>query len=455
VAGSISDGQGGWDFLVVRYLSDGTLDDGFGTSGSITHNVLTQDRSRGVAIQADGGIVVVGTSTAGSADKVIMRFTSEGDLDPTFNGTGVRVIDDSFASDQLNAVAIQPDQKIVVAGQGFNGSKNMFYIARLNADGTFDASFSGGEIEHTITGDNCKANAVAIMNDGRIVSAGTSFTDVTTGYDAAVACYHADGALDSSFDGDGIAVVPWSNDFDDGLAVAVQADNKVLVGGAEAEVTPATRIAITRLLDTGTPDASFGLNGTVRTYTGLMPTACDALALDADGNILVAGTAAPTDVESLSYLCRLLPADGSLDPAFGISGELMHGVPDLQESTPCIAVQPDGKVVLAGSVGLNASFDMRVIRYLASPITGISEIASAVQVMSADAHGATIELGGEEAIFYDVVDAAGRCVVRGRSDPARQGTQRITFPRALRAGGYVLTLFQGSTRYTGRFVVVE
>ncbi|MFZ1688132.1 MAG: delta-60 repeat domain-containing protein [Flavobacteriales bacterium] len=455
VAGSINVGAQAWDFLVARYNADGTLDPGFGTGGFTTYNVTQQDRARGVAIQADGKIVVVGTSTSGQADKVIMRFTPDGILDPTFSG-GAIIIDDSFASDQLNAVAVQPDQKIVAVGQGFNGSKNTFYIARFNTDGTFDASFSGGQIEHTISGDNCRAIAVAIMDDGRIVSVGTSFTDATTGYDAAAARYMADGTLDTTFDGDGVVSVPWSNDFDDGFAVCVQPDDKVLVGGAQGQATPNTTVAVTRLLDTGTPDGTFGVNGTVRPYSGIPPTACHALALDAAGNILVGGTIAANANESQSYLCRLLPADGAFDPAFGASGELVQGAVFVQEESNGLALQPDGRIVLAGSVGTGTDINVRLIRYLNAPASGVEETHGTLfHLLEVDATGVRMMPPGGGAMNYDLLDASGRSVQQGSLITTEDVPTRIAFDQWMSAGEYVVVLITDRGTAVAPFALVR
>ena len=143
------------------------------TGGYTTYNVASGDVANDVALQPDGAIVVVGTANGVGTDKVILRFTATGQVDASFNGTGALVIDDSFAEDQLNGVAIQPDGKIVAVGQGFNNSKDTFYICRLNSDGTFDSTFgTGGQIEHPILSDNCRALDVVIMADGRIVGVG-------------------------------------------------------------------------------------------------------------------------------------------------------------------------------------------------------------------------------------------------------------------------------------------
>jgi uncharacterized delta-60 repeat protein len=457
VAGVYSPSPSEADFLVARYEANGALDMGFGIGGYSTYDVAAFDVVRDLALQADGGIVLVGTAQGVGTDKVVLRFTATGQIDPTFNGTGVLIIDDSALEDQLNGVAVQADQKIVAVGQGFDNSKDAFYICRLNSDGTFDDSFGiGGQVEHSITSDNCRANDVAILPDGRILSVGTSYTDGTTQFDGAAVRYMADGTLDTGFDGDGRVVLPWSTFDDNALAVLVQPDGKVLVGGAESEVGPNARVVVTRLSESGSPDAAFGVNGTVRTYTGIEPTRCGALALAMDGHIVVGGVTAASGVARRSYVCRLSADDGALDPDFGSAGELFHPSTGPDEETPAVALQPDGKIVLAGTGGAGISLDVRLLRYLETPLTGIADAAAAgpMRLLHADARGAEVLITSPDRLTFQVVDMKGAMVGDPGSRAYAPGVQRIDFGALLEPGPYSLVLRTVHTTTTARFVVM-
>ncbi len=445
------------DFLVARYEADGSLDAGFGNGGWNILDYGQFDVVYDLALQPDGGIVLVGTTQDTGTDKVIMRFTPSGQLDPTFNGTGFLIIDDSLQEDQLNGVAVQGDGKIVAVGQGFDGSKDVFYICRLNSDGTFDTTFGGtGQVEHTISGDNCRAYDVAIMPDGRIVSVGTSYSDATTKFDAVAVRYLADGTLDTAFDGDGKAIFAWSFLDDIALAVVVQPDGKVLMGGTESEVGPDTRVAVSRMNADGSHDFGFGTNGTMRTWTGIGSTRCGGLALDADGGIVVAGAAAATGVARRSYVCRLSPVDGALDPDFGTGGELFHPEIGPNEETPAVAVQPDGKILVAGSGGAGISIDVRLLRYLETPLTGMADATAAapLRLLHADAEGVDVVVTSTDALTCRIMDMKGTIVATPGTRGLTAGVRRIGFGATLAAGAYTLVVHAGERISSFPFVVV-
>src|SRR5262249_32374064 len=132
---------------------------------------------------------------------------------------------------EVHAVALQADGKIVVAGT--NGG---FLLLRYNADGSLDTSFDGDGIATTTAGGAQVAYGVAVQADGKIVAAGSGFTlNGTTAFQPfAVARLNADGSPDAAFDGDGVATTDFGPDFDAAHAVAVQADGKIVAAGLSA-----------------------------------------------------------------------------------------------------------------------------------------------------------------------------------------------------------------------------
>jgi uncharacterized delta-60 repeat protein len=451
VAGSIEVGAGERDHFVARFNANGTLDSGFGSGGGIAVDVQAQDQANGIALQADGGIVVVGTSASPGTDKVVMRFTTNGVLDTTFNGSGILVIDDSFAEDQLYGVAIQPDQKIVVVGQGFNGSKDTFYIARLNSDGSFDAGFSGGQIEHTISGDNCHANAVTVMADGRIVSVGASYTDANTGNDAAVVRYLADGSLDTGFDGDGIVVLPAMPGTETAYAVHVRAGDDVLVGATVEVGIGEFYVAVAHVLETGDPDVGWGISGWVLLHAGINGTRATAVSTDLDGHVLVAGTLETETTGTQTYLARLMGGSGVLDPGFGSGGELMQGSSIDPGSASAMVVQPDNKVVLAGGHGVSAGSNVRLIRYLHDLATSISTPAASSFVVHEAQGRLGFSLPDAGPWVCSLVDMQGR-TCRSATAKGVLGSPQTMDLAALPTGGYTLLLQQGGRVMAARFI---
>src|SRR5262249_32253745 len=157
-----------------------------------------------VAVQPDGKIVVAGSATVSGTggDFALARYNADGSLDTTFSGDGKVTTDFALGLDQVFGVAIQPDGKIVTAGSAYIGTSTDrdFALARYNADGSLDTTFSGdGKMTTDFGQREDEAHGVAIQPDGKIVTAGSAHMDTNTSYDFAFARYDLDGSPDSSF----------------------------------------------------------------------------------------------------------------------------------------------------------------------------------------------------------------------------------------------------------------
>jgi uncharacterized delta-60 repeat protein len=243
------------------------LDHTFDNDGRRIVDSGVEDRIQAVAIQPwDSKIVIAGYSNESGADDIlVMRFNANGSLDSSFDRDG-RVVIRGPGNDRAQAIALQPDRKIVVAGYIGVAGNNDFRIVRLNANGSLDSRFAGnGQTSIRGFGGDDRALAVALQPIGRETKiVVTGYTDVFGTDDFAVARLKADGTLDNSFNGSGRLII---NDRGDNRAqaVAVQADGKiVLVGYTNASGN--NDFAVTRLnaVD-GSLDGTFGTNGRVVT----------------------------------------------------------------------------------------------------------------------------------------------------------------------------------------------
>jgi uncharacterized delta-60 repeat protein len=236
VAGeTIISGVFDFSFALARYNSDGTLDASFGAGGIVTTDFaasLTQAFS--VALQPDGKIVAAGqTFINGSLDFALARYNRDGTLDASF-GTGGTVTTD-FAGersrqDRAFSVAVQPDGKIIAAGQATIRSFD-FALARYNRDGTLDASFGTGGTVTTSFGNGSFdfARSVALQPNGKIVAAGQVL--FIGGFDFALARYSRDGTLDASFGTGGTVTTDFAGSDDGALSVGVQPNGKIVAAG--------------------------------------------------------------------------------------------------------------------------------------------------------------------------------------------------------------------------------
>ncbi|MFO1486771.1 MAG: choice-of-anchor D domain-containing protein [Verrucomicrobiaceae bacterium] len=338
----------------------GELDPSFGTGGKVTTAIGTgDDVVRAIAVQADGKIVLAGEANiSGGDDFALARHNADGTLDTSF-GTGGKVTT-PFAGtlDWARAVAIQPDGKIVAAGSSGSGSgTDDFAVARYLANGTLDTTFSGDGKLTVSLGGNDDVSALCLQTDGKIVVVGSVYTSTSN---VGVIRLNADGTLDNTFSGDGILLTTFGGN-DNGTSVALQADGKIVIGGYSFLGSPTNgKILITRLNADGTLDSGFGTGGKVNTDTGFN-TPIYALMIRPDGRILLGG--GRLNGSNWDFLLASYTAAGVLDTSFGSSGLVVIDFGG-NETIAGLARQPNGKIIAAGTSNATGTNDFAVSRLL-------------------------------------------------------------------------------------------
>jgi uncharacterized delta-60 repeat protein len=356
---------GGVDrFALVRYNSDGSLDTSFNSNGKVTTAVGTGTcKGQGVALQDDGKIVVVGHSfnAGGQSCFTVLRYGADGNLDTSFGDSG-KVTTTVAKDSNADSVAMQGDGKIVVAGNSFiDGGNNDFAVVRYNANGTLDTTFNQTGKATADFGAHDLGHSVAVHGDGRIVVAGYSTNESKK--QCALACFKANGNLDTSFNGTGKVTTNFGGDGDaEGQGVATQSDGKTVVVGY-ATVAGVQRFAVERYKTDGALDTSFGGTGRVLTAVGISGSNAAGVALRKDGKIVVAGYAVNNSGRVYDFACLRYNADGSLDQSFGDHGKVTTDVGDGKASS--LAVQ-DNKIIVAGSAYDGDNNEFAVVRYNAS-----------------------------------------------------------------------------------------
>jgi uncharacterized delta-60 repeat protein len=327
----------------------GDLDSTFGTGGKvITPGIGAIDD---IAIQPDGKIVAV------SSERRIVRYNANGSLDSLF-GTGGIVIVLLGDNTYLNSVAIQADGRIIAGGTYRVGTEYWIAVFRYNGDGTLDTTFNGtGYITTPYL--SVYASEIAIQPDGKMVFAGDSYT----GYlDSIVYRYNSNGTPDTSFGGTGRIIIQNSRAY----SVAVQPDGKIVIAGDSSN-----GFTTFRHNADGSPDASFGSAGRVITHfpdiyncpvCGDIGSYANQIIIQPDGKIVVKGDVGFSDVfNSYPVFVRHNP-NGALDTTFGINGILQVLNPGNLRGE--MTIQPDGKIVAVGFRSNPASyFDFLIARY--------------------------------------------------------------------------------------------
>ncbi|MCW5623605.1 MAG: DUF4347 domain-containing protein, partial [Burkholderiales bacterium] len=294
--------------------------------------------------QVDGKVILVGRSDNTFA---LVRLNADGSLDTTFNGTGRIVLPFVGGDSVANDVAVQGDGKIVVAGVGVVGGVSQFVVVRFNTDGTLDTSFGGDGIASAdFAGAALPAmHSVAIQDDGKIVVAGAVSVSFVPRF--AAARFLADGTLDASFSGDGLYTQVVGSNFSGASGVQIQAGGEiVLVGYAYAGGASPYEVALVRLTAAGALDGTFGTAGVTLTGTNASGNQPATLAIQSDGKLVVATR---TDTGANFTVLRY-DSNGTLDTSFNGSGRVDTDFGG-SDAAYDLVLQADGKIVVAGAAG--------------------------------------------------------------------------------------------------------
>lgn len=359
VAGVTDDWSGSnYDFAVCRYLSNGALDTTFSLDGKQV-NVISNSIEfvSDVEIQSDGKIVVLGTS---NSQFVLVRFQSNGTLDNSFGVGGIVQTQVSPGAEQSSSLRIQPDGKLIAGGYcDFNGTFG-FVMVRYTSSGVLDNTFGVAGIVYTPIGTASSfINDLVIQPDGKILAAG-AMANIGNSSRFALARYDNTGNLDVSFGATGIVTVAPTASNNIAQSICLQNDGKIVLAGRSAGPVHFD-FSVVRVNSNGTIDNSFGTNGIIVHSIGVAD-GINSVLLQTDGKILAAGYAMINNIRNFT-LARYTTA-GALDPLFGVGGVVTNSLGGSMAGIQAAAMQSDGKLVGVGTlVNGNNSIDFAVVRY--------------------------------------------------------------------------------------------
>lgn len=332
------------DFCLARYNQDGTLDVSFNGNGRVMGTFgNTGAIANGIALHSDGKIVASGRCWTGSGEDICAaRYNADGSLDVSFNTTGkvITPFGGGNAFDTGDGVAIQYDGKIVVAGRCRVDTNYRFCIVRYNVDGSLDSTFgSAGKVTTQIGGTFDSASSVAIQPNGRIVVAGNC---VASQQNFCLSRYHADGTLDVSLAGTG-KVLTVINTAAIATSVALQPDDKIILAGRCWNGVSYYDFCLARYNADGSADRTLNGNGFVVAPATLGNNEATGVSVQADGKIVLVGNCG-------SFCLARFNSDGSLDRTLNGTGKVVTPIGGaFPEPAYAVVVQPDGKIVAAGS----------------------------------------------------------------------------------------------------------
>ncbi|MEI6766689.1 MAG: T9SS type A sorting domain-containing protein [Bacteroidota bacterium] len=360
-----------WNFSLERLLPDGTLDAGFGTSGKVITPMGMEGGAYAAARQTDGKIVLAGYYNNGSNyDFALARYDTTGALDVTFDSDGKLSLAIGTAQDVAHAVCIQPDQKILVAGSAGNGSNTDIALARFLSNGAIDPGFgTSGKLTTPVgTGDD-DAWSITLQPNGKILVAGYSIAG--SDLRAVLIRYLPNGTLDNTFGTGGIAQTASTGQSNVFFSVERQSDGHILCSGYNSLGTTNRNFLIIRTDTTGAADPAFGTGGRVLTDFSGNNDEAYSLLIQPNGQIVAAGYSDNGSVKAFA-LARFSAA-GVLDNAFGTGGLVTTTVGSPDAYGVDAALQPDGKIVVAGRANGASNVDFAVARYNGTILTGVED----------------------------------------------------------------------------------
>ncbi len=463
------------DFALVRYEPDGSLDETFGVHGIVLSDFENSfDHMSALAIQSDGKIVSAGNGGKNIFNFAVMRHNVDGSLDLDFGQNGKIITSIDSASVYVEDLVIQNDGKILVAGgaDDYGSGPELdsdFAIIRYLANGSIDSTFGYHGIVRTDisnhSGDNAKA--IALLANGKFIVTGYSYSNNVLDDDFAMAKYLPDGSLDKSFGTNGRTTTDFNTSYDLPNAIAIQKDGKIVLAGYSQSPR---KFAIARYGEDGILDQSFGEEGLVLVSFDSGYNSAEAVAIDSNGNILIAGASAQEEYQNFS-LVRLKP-NGNLDSEFGENGKVITNF-NAQSASTAMLLQQDGKIVLAG-IAYNIKFDSIVnkndtllfalARYLPGTTvsyTNLPFLNGSVSLFPNPAAGISFlsySLREEEYISLALHDVNGILVAsyfKNRNHKAGNYIQHIDLPKELLPGTYFLRIFTSQKQNSIKLLITE
>ncbi len=423
-------------FSIIRYNANGSLDNTFGTDGKVNTKIgNSNSRAYAQAFQSDGKIVVAGYTsiTSSGFDFAIARYNPDGSPDNGFDNDGIVTTDfGDNRNEKAYSIAIQADGKILVAGYNTDLISNQrdFAWVRYQNNGRIDSTFNGnGKVTLSLASGIDEGRALAIQNDGKILLAGYSFNFIKRVF--GLVRLKPNGSIDSTFDGDGIVTTGIGQNDDAAYAMAVQADGKIILAGYTSGTS--YDIALTRYNNNGSLDNSFDLDGIVTTQIGTSTDIPTSLVLQNDGKILAAGHSF-SGTENFALV--RYNSNGSLDNSFDSDGLVTTNFsPENSEDiVRAMAIQSDGKIVVAGETSVGSSSQFAAARYNNSGTTDIDFVEtrdSPFRIFPNPAGNAFYLETSESFVGseYKVLDEFGKTVLTGSVHSVRMKIESEGLPK--------------------------
>lgn len=333
---------------LVRYDRRGIADSTFGSDGIVTVSPVNSPgcKAYSTVVQPDGKIIAAGNYQTGTGTAFFMtRLLTDGSVDTSFavNGYYSRVEGVGFSDNTGYKVLLKPNGQILLAGVSYLNGKNQVSVLQVNMDGSNDSTFGNNGIVTLFTASDDVCNDAVLQYDGKIILAGSSVQGGVRSF--AVVRLFADGSADNSFGVNGWSIIQAAGYTAEAFSVCIQPDQKIITGGTIGNSTHAD-FALLRLNADGSSDTSFGVNGITNHGTGAAAFSNGRkLIVQNDNKILIAGN---TTTNGACALMRF-NADGSSDAVFGNNGTILQSFAPTPNSLYAMCMNDSGEVICGGA----------------------------------------------------------------------------------------------------------
>ncbi len=335
-------------FCSTSFSQVGQLDASFGNAGVSAAGVTGYwDEAFALALQQDGKIIAAGRYSDNNSFNagLIARLNADGSPDASFGTTG-KVSFEIGNQENVMALAVQPDGKILAAGY-YIGTDGHYAVLRFNPDGSLDNTFGSGGID-TFSFFEGMARSMVVQTDGKILLGGTDYTGNSSSH---IMRLNTDGSVDSTFGINGRMRYQLGPADSDIFKLILQTDGKIIACGYVRQSND-YRMSVARINVAGTIDSAFGTNGLAVADSG--NSFGYAVALQADGKILAVGEGS-NGVNDDALIMRW-NADGSLDNSFGVNGRLQFPVSTQEDEIRGVAVDTSGKILVGGTTRIPTNY---------------------------------------------------------------------------------------------------
>ncbi|MEX1188324.1 MAG: hypothetical protein WED33_03635, partial [Bacteroidia bacterium] len=339
--------------VVTRYLPNGSLDLSFGVSGSFTYNLDNEALAYDAVLSPEGKIILVGSTTDYTKYRIlVIQINADGSLDAEFGENGLVATEVGLVSengeDMGYGVDLDAAGNIIVCGSSLD--ENYFrrpVVIRYSPIGVMDMNFGvNGVATIPVTNSENVFDCVAVQPDGKIVASGHYAQDLLF-FKFLMVRFNEDGSLDNSFGNNGVIKQSFANVDDEGFSLALRPNGKILVAGFSGTQTYNYNSLLVQYTPQGQLDSSFGTNGVVILDFANFDVAEDVKLLP-NGDAIVVGTSGEGPPNAYNLAVWRYKSDGGLITSFGTNGIVQHEIDDYYVMLHSLAIQEDGKLVVAG-----------------------------------------------------------------------------------------------------------